>query len=101
MLTWTSSGDPGPGKLTTTGTPLANPRVRQGLGGSEEQNFSPGTFALSRKIRTGVLPFTPDSYDPSEQMKSGRNENFLSGLPWSHFRFFLWDCVSLPSVSPI
>ena len=64
--TCTSSGDPGPGQLTATETPLRNPRVRQGLGGSEQQNFSPGTFALSRKMRNGVLlfrfmcPFEPD-----------------------------------------
>ena len=50
-------GGPWPRQLTTTETPLANPRVRQGLGGSEQQNFSPGTFALSRKIRNGVSLF--------------------------------------------
>ena len=70
MLTWTSSGDPGPGELTTTGALLANPRVRQGLGASGEQNFC-------REIRNGVLPFTPDSCVPLKQMKSGRNENFF------------------------
>ena len=50
----------------TTGKPTC----QAGTGWIREQNFC-------REIRNGVLPFTPDSWVPLKQMKSGRNENFF------------------------
>lgn len=64
MLTWTSSGDPGLGGADNHRDTTGKPTCQAGTGWIRGTEFLPRNFCSAGSIRTGVLPFTPDSYDP-------------------------------------